>query len=266
MTYKKGDKGEDIKKIQTALKLTADGVFGPNTESAVKKFQKEHNLVDDGIVGQATWNALFKTAEKPTSNSSSIKITKGYIYTHITKSANRPIKYIAIHYTAGGSSKPGTALAVKNVFLKRNASADFVVDDANIVQINPDLKNYYTWSVGDKKNPYSKGGRLYGKATNKNTVSIEICSNLATGWSTKFANHLGWYYTDKAVDLTIKLVKYLMKTYNVPKENVVRHYDISGKLCPGIEGWNDDKIYDNNGKATKEQNNSSEWEKFKSRL
>lgn len=260
MIYKKGSKGEDVKKIQKALNITADGDFGPKTEEAVKNFQKEHGLTADGIVGEKTWKALFPV-EKDT-----LVITKGYIDKHITKSPKRPIKYIAVHYTAGSTSKKGTAMNTRNVFLKREASADFVVDDETVVQISPDLKNYYCWSVGDKKNPYSKGGKLYGKATNKNTISIEMCSTLMNGWGASAANHDGWYISDKVVDNTVKLVKYLMTTYNVPKENVVRHYDISGKICPGVIGWNPEPIYDNNGKKTNKNSDESDWIKFKSRL
>lgn len=278
MVYKKGSKGDEVKKIQKALNINADGDFGPKTEEAVKKFQKEHGLTDDGVVGEKTWNTLFPD-EKAIGGTKDdfidmylivptykLVITKGYIDKHITKSPNRPIKYIAVHYTAGGSSKKGTAMNTRNVFLKRNASADFVVDDETVVQINPDLKNYYCWSVGDKKNPYSKGGRLYGKATNKNTVSIEMCSTLMNGWGASAANHDGWYISDKVVDNTVRLVKYLMKTYNVPKENVVRHYDISGKLCPGVIGWNTEPVYDNKGKKTNRNSDESDWDKFKSSI
>ena len=270
---KLGSKGESVKKIQIALKLTPDGIFGPKTAEAVKKFQKANGLKVDGIVGQITYNKLLginntSTTSTSTTTNSEIPsfITKGYINVHITKLVNRPIKYIAIHYTAGGSSKVGTALSVRNVFLKRNASADFVVDDGTIVQINPDIKNYYTWSVGDKKNPYTGGGKLAGKATNKNTISIEICSNLKKGYSANAANHEGWYFTQESINNALKLTKYLMKTYNIPKENVIRHFDVSGKLCPGIVGWNDFYIYDKEGKQTKLKSNSSKWEKFYSQL
>jgi N-acetylmuramoyl-L-alanine amidase CwlA len=204
-----------------------------------------------------TWALLLK-------DKSDINITKGYINTHITRLANRPVKYIAVHYTAGSTSKPGAALSTRNVFLqpKRKASADFVVDDATIVQINPDLNNYFCWSVGDSKNGLTGGGRLYGIAGNRNTISIEICSNLKKGYDPKYANHDGWYYTDASLDNAIKLIRYLMKVYNLPKTSVVRHYDISGKICPGIIGWNDAYIYSNTGKQSKEKNNSKKWMEF----
>ena len=263
---KKGSKGGEVTALQNRLNALgfdcgkADGVFGANTEKAVIAFQKAHGLTADGIVGEKTYAVLFPDEK------ADIEITKGYINTHISHLPNRQIKYIAVHYTAGGSSKAGSAMATRNVFLKRDASADFVVDDDTIVQINPDLRNYYTWNCGDKKNIYTGGGKLYGKATNRNTIGIEICSNLKSGTSASAANHAGWYYTEASLNNTLKLIRYLMKKYNIPKENVVRHYDISGKMCPGIFGYNDAYIYTTDGKQTKNRNNSNEWALFKARI
>lgn len=42
-----------------------DGVFGAETERAVKAFQTENGLTADGIVGGATWRALFNSAGRP---------------------------------------------------------------------------------------------------------------------------------------------------------------------------------------------------------
>lgn len=252
-TLRKGSKGEEVKRLQRLLHLVEDGIFGEQTESAVKAYQAAHNLVADGIVGMKTWEAL---------TASDIDIRKAFINTHITALKNRKVKYIAVHFTAGSTSKEGTALATRNVFLKRRASADFVVDDAQIVQINPNLRNYYCWSVGDKKNPYSGGGTLYGMATNKNTVSLEICSNLKKGFDAKYPNHEGWYFTEAALKNALKLIRYLMQEFGLSKYAVVRHYDVSGKLCPGVVGWNDGVIYSATGKQTGEKNNSLEWQKF----
>lgn len=261
MVLKKGSKGQEVKALQGALHLyPQDGIFGQKTEDAVKAFQKAKGLKVDGIVGNQTWALLF-----PEDNGG-LAITKGYISTHITPLRNRPIKYIAVHYTAGITSRKGTALNARNVFLKRKASADFVVDDGSIVQINPDLQNYYCWSVGDKKNPYSGGGRLYGVATNRNTISIEVCSNLKSGFSVNYANHEGWYFTEASLDNALKLIRHLMKKYGVPKSNVVRHYDVSGKLCPGVVGWNDSYVYEDNGKQLSKKSDSSKWLAFWSRI
>ena len=55
---KMGDSGEDVKKLQTALGIVADGDFGPMTKSAVVVFQKKNNLYPDGVVGKNTWAKL----------------------------------------------------------------------------------------------------------------------------------------------------------------------------------------------------------------
>lgn len=61
MLLKVGSTGEDVKKIQSKLGLTADGSFGPATEAAVKKWQAANGLTADGVVGDASWNKMFPT-------------------------------------------------------------------------------------------------------------------------------------------------------------------------------------------------------------
>lgn len=265
MILKRGSKGDDVAKVQRFLGIEADGIFGVKTEAAVKEWQHQRGIVADGIVGAKTWGAMFPTAT--TSKAVDPAVIYAPLKCCITRTPNRVIKYIAIHYTAGGSSAAGRAVSMKNSWEKtKRASADFGVDDATMVQFNPDPNNYRCWSVGDKKNPYSNGGQLYGKATNSNTISIEICSNLKAGYSAHAANHEGWYYTDAALANAVRLVKILMAKYNVPIERVVRHYSISGKICPGVPGWNLAPLYDKNGKKTGAMNNESEWIKFKESL
>ncbi|MGM7723291.1 L,D-transpeptidase family protein [Metabacillus sp. Hm71] len=75
---KKGDRGPSVADLQR--KLTAlgfntkgiDGIFGSNTDKAVRQFQRARHLVVDGIAGPATRKALGgTTVTKPTSPSSS---------------------------------------------------------------------------------------------------------------------------------------------------------------------------------------------------
>jgi cell wall-associated NlpC family hydrolase len=77
------DRGTDVKAIQERLKelrylkSTANGVFGEDTENAVKAFQKRNGLASDGSVGEMTRESLFsedakeapqpKPSSKPTS-------------------------------------------------------------------------------------------------------------------------------------------------------------------------------------------------------
>ena len=65
-TLRKGDRGEYVTLAQTMLiqkgykcgDTGADGIFGANTEKAVKRFQQDNALEADGIIGPMTWAAL----------------------------------------------------------------------------------------------------------------------------------------------------------------------------------------------------------------
>ena len=140
---------------------------------------------------------------------------------HVSKCSTRTPKYLCIHYTAGGSSKPGSALAVKKVFEKRSASADFATDDRDMVQFNPDIAHYYCWAVGD-------GNGKFG-ITNSNSISIEMCSTLKSNYHGHYPMHEGWSISEATFHNTVKLAKILMKKYSIPLDRVVRHYDASRK-------------------------------------
>jgi putative chitinase len=66
MLLKVGSKGDDVKKLQTKLGLTADGSFGPNTENKVKEWQQSNGLTADGIVGDGTWSKMFGVTTQET--------------------------------------------------------------------------------------------------------------------------------------------------------------------------------------------------------
>ena len=240
---KKCSKGDSVKLLQELLNkhgfnLTVDGDFGNKTEEAVKQFQKRLNLTVDGIVGSKTFEALQAKYE------ANINIIKDFLKVHITPKTRTSIKYLVIHFTAGSSSKPGRAKSAKHTFETSQASADFCVDDRDIVQFNPDPYKYYCWAVGKSKTDI----------TNSNSISIEICSNIKSGRSVKYANTDGWYFTKETLENAKKLAKYLMKKYNIPKNRVVRHFDVNSKNCPGIIGWNTGALYDDNGKKIGQNN------------
>jgi hypothetical protein len=63
-TLRRGATGEDVREVQTLLQQAGydpgaiDGIFGANTENAVKAFQRDHHLAVDGAVGPMTYAAL----------------------------------------------------------------------------------------------------------------------------------------------------------------------------------------------------------------
>lgn len=122
--------------------------------------------------------------------------------------ATTKIQNIVIHYTAN----PGTtALQNRNYFegLKDSkstkASSHFIVGlDGEIVQCVP------TWEVA-----YASNDR------NLDTVSIETCHYKEDG-----------KYTEETYDSLVYLTAWLCEKFDLTEKDVIRHYDITGKICP----------------------------------
>lgn len=166
----------------------------------------------------------------------SINITKCTNTHNTTAKANRAIEWIVLHYTAGVTSKAGSAKNTAQYFATTatEASADYMVDDAEIVQYNPDPANRYTWAVGGSKYASmstAEGGKNYGTAKNNNSVSIEMCSN-KTNTKTLLVTDTDWYLTDATLENAAKLVKHLMELFGVDADHVIMHHHVTGKWCP----------------------------------
>lgn len=194
---------------------------------------------------------------------SELIITPYFGTTNTTYSPNRAIEWIVVHYTAGTTSKKGSALnlacGVKSGTL--GTSAEFYVDDSTIIQYIQDIENRYSWSVGGSKYPTMStklGGIYYNKCTNKNSINIEICSN-KTNKSSFNLTDSDWFFSREELILTAELIKKLMKKYNIDTDHVIMHHQVNGKNCPAMWTRNDEELkgwYDflklvNNGKEVK---------------
>ena len=47
-----------------------------------------------------------------------------------------------------------------------------------------------------------------------------------------------WYFKDITVKAAIELARELMEKYNVPADRVIRHHDVTGKICPNPYVYN----------------------------
>jgi cell wall-associated NlpC family hydrolase len=61
-TLERGDRGPTVVRLQRALHVHADGVFGRGTARAVRRFQRSHHLHVDGVVGPSTWRAVHASS------------------------------------------------------------------------------------------------------------------------------------------------------------------------------------------------------------
>ena len=78
-TMKKGSRGPAVKRLQEIGDLLGfdrgpnDGVFGPNTEAAVRGIQRHLGLVEDGICGPITWKAIRRAVDSIARGADSIQ-------------------------------------------------------------------------------------------------------------------------------------------------------------------------------------------------
>lgn len=126
--------------------------------------------------------------------------------------------YIVIHYTANNGD---TAWGNTNYFksVNRGASANYFVDETSIWQCVRDSD--ISWHVG--------ASTYYNGARNTNSIGIELCSRR----NGSNVNDLqSYYFDDRTVKNAAELTAYLQKKYGIPDSNIVRHYDVTRKVCP----------------------------------
>lgn len=142
-----------------------------------------------------------------------------------SKGRHETIKFLVLHYTANNGD---TAFSNCKYFsdANRNASAHYFVDEKGVYRSVRDMN--VAWHCGSMK------GYKHKYCRNTNSIGIEMCSR-------KDKN--GRFYIKKETVINaIELTKQLMKKYNIPIENVLRHYDVTGKICPkpfveNLEDW-----------------------------
>ena len=140
------------------------------------------------------------------------------------------IKFLVYHYTANdGDTDENNANYFHNNVVK--ASAHRFVDDDSVTISVPD--NYVAWSVGGGLQG-SKGHKYYKICTNTNSISIEMCDTIRNG---------KYEVSAKTRANAIALGKELIKKYGIKKEYVIRHFDVTGKLCP-LYFVNDEKAWE----------------------
>lgn len=148
-----------------------------------------------------------------------VKITKMYLDATAKGRPGKKIspKGLVIHWTAN-TQKGSDADNNRNYFNNSGvaASAHYIVDDHQIIQCLPEDEMAY--HVGaNKYNP--RACRELSDYPNDCTIGIEICVNRDGDFN-------------KTMENTVALAAEICKRYGWTKENLWRHYDITGKDCP----------------------------------
>lgn len=198
-TFKKGSRGKNVTLIQQALGIKADGVFGAQTEEAVKAWQSSHGLDPDGIVGSLTWATLFPKAEK----------------TKLVKSA-RKITEIIVHCTATPEGRNFTVADIRAGHLARG-----------FVDIGYHYVIYLDGSVHEGRNIHQTGAHCTGH--NQNSVGISYVGGVeADGRTPKDTR------TREQKAALVTLLADLCKLYKLPVTRIFGHYQFANKACPSF--------------------------------
>ena len=124
------------------------------------------------------------------------------------------IRYLVVHYTGA----PGTARNNGAYFASRGdigASAHYFVDAQDIVQSVPDSGRAWHCGAAVYKHP---------ECRNDNSIGVELCCDQDAAGR--------WRFDPATVDNAVLLIRALMAQYNIDIDHVVRHYDVTGKICP----------------------------------
>ena len=224
--------GDDVKKLQELLGIKSDGVFGKQTENAVKIFQLSVGLKVDGIVGNKTWEALneIDTDESsvyhnklysqhflPYGEFSKSKTLKEYVFIHHTAGWNNPYKTID-RWGRDSRGMIATEFVIGGQNIKKPNDLIF---DGEIVQAFP--TGHYAWHLGKNGNQkmhtnsvgielnnfgYIEDGRTYvgGIALPNQIVELDE----------EFRGHKFWHrYSDKQLNSLEKLLKFISKRDNI---------------------------------------------------
>jgi peptidoglycan hydrolase-like protein with peptidoglycan-binding domain len=77
ITLRSGSEGRQVRLLQQALGIQVDGVYGPETEAAVRRFQASRGLQVDGVLGPDTSRALANGAPPVLSGAAVIRDLAG---------------------------------------------------------------------------------------------------------------------------------------------------------------------------------------------
>lgn len=131
-----------------------------------------------------------------------------------TRAFNKKNKYIVVHYVGATGGAEANCRYFYSTY--RGASAHYFVGHKGEV-----------WQcVEDKNAAWHCGATRYTHPAcrNSNSIGVELCC--------KKDSKGNWYFEKATIEAAITLISWLMAEYNIPATNVLRHYDVCGKICP----------------------------------
>lgn len=123
------------------------------------------------------------------------------------------IRYIVIHYVGAVSTARQNGVYFQGA--NRQASAHYFVDETAVVQSVPDTGRAWHCGAASYRHP---------ECRNDNSLGVELCCRQNADGT--------WCFAPETVTRAVQLVRTLMAQYGVEIDHIVRHYDVTGKVCP----------------------------------
>ena len=133
------------------------------------------------------------------------------------------IEYIVIHYVGATGDAMANARYYASTYV--GASAHLYVGFKGQIVQSVECQNI-AWAVG------TNNGYRHPRCRNSNSISIEMCVRNPHGSVSRTDKDAGWYFEQATIEATQRLVRVLMDVLNIPIGNVLRHHDVTGKMCP----------------------------------
>lgn len=159
MLVKKGSRGAEVKQIQSFLGLAADGIFGSDTEVAVKAWQAKNGLPADGVVGPKSWAKMQPTStdqsEKFFETKEGLNIETYFLPKGEYKEGPVAKEYLFLHHTAGWHNpynvvsawdRDSGTIATEFVIGGQSVKGNSEEYDGRVIQAFPE--GAYAWHLG----------------------------------------------------------------------------------------------------------------------
>ena len=94
---RQGDQQHPVKTLQYLLRarghnVTVDGIFGSQTDAAVRAFQQQRGLAVDGVVGPVTWRALIITVRQGSQGDAVRGVQEEFQYRNLTGDPSKGVQ------------------------------------------------------------------------------------------------------------------------------------------------------------------------------
>lgn len=171
-----GDNNEQVKILQKYLTIKVDGIFGRQTENAVKNYQLDNGFEPNGIVDSKLWNhmgILTTDISENFDDTKELEIVPNHLPLTEYFFGTKKKEWVFLHHTAGGND-PFRTISNWGNDNRGKIATEFVIGGQNIN--NVDFKNDGVIVQAFPEGSFAWHLGVGNTDMHKNSVGIELCN------------------------------------------------------------------------------------------